>query len=754
MSMDRRDFLKVSTAAGGGFLLGIALPGCAGPQQRRMRDVAEASGDFRPNMYLRITPEDEIHLNVEKSEMGQGVLTSHAMLAAEELEVDVARVQARSADAGPEYRTSFGQQNTGGSLSVAESWVPVRKAAAAARQMLIAAAAARWEVPAEACAAVDGAVVHEHSGRQLRYGALAAEAARQSIPSDPPLKNPGDFEVVGTGATRVDGRAKVDGTATFGMDVDLPGMLRAFVLHPPVFGAEVTSLTAEAARSMPGVVDIFTFSRGVAIVAEKYWQARRAAKAVDVEWSDAPADDLHSEDIADVAARTARGTGKTQHAVGNVERAFIRDDLTVVEAEYTGPYLAHATMAPQNCTAHVQKDEAEAEVWAPTQSPTLAQEITARILGIARRDVTVHPTLLGGGFGRRLAPDFVAEAVMIARRVDAPVKMVWSREDDIRAGYYRPSNHNAMRAAIDKEGRPVAWRYHSVSQPLLADWDPFLSAAMPDWIPRATRQILEKSVQGLSHAGSAPELLAMEGAEPRYDIPNLRLEYTPIRTPIPVCSWRSVANSYNGFVIESFVDELAEAAGVDPLEYRRRHLGDHPRLHGVLERAAEMGDWGSPTPQNIGRGIAASTTFGTPCAQVVEAGVVDGEIRVKRVVCAVDCGVAVNPDLVVAQMEGSIIWALSAAIHQEITVEGGRVRQGNFDDYHALRLFESPRIDVHVVDSDAAPTGAGEPGVPPLAPALANAIYDATGHRLRHMPFGPALERRLAKHRTSPTEER
>ena len=736
MTMNRRDFLRVSTLAGGAFLMGVSFAGCSGPQ-RQMRQTAEESGDFRPNLFITITPDDRILVDVEKSEMGQGIWTSHAMLVAEELEVDPARIQASSADAAREYQTSFGLQQTGGSTSASESYIPIRKAAAAAREMLLAAAAATWSVPRDECIAKNGKIHHQKSDRSLRYGELTKTAAEQSIPSDPVIKKPGDFNVVGSAASRTEGRAKVDGTAVFGIDIDVPDMVRAICLHPPVFGAEVVELDADEARAMPGVLDVFALSCGVAVVAEKYWQARRAANLVDVQWSRPALTKLSSHQVRDAAADAAQKPGKKQFSRGNINVIDRRDDLTVVEADYSAPYLAHAPMEPQNCTVHVRENDVI--VWAPTQSPTVVQEAVARITGVSRSDVTVHIPLLGGGFGRRLAPDFTAEAALISQVVGRPVQLIWSREDDTRGGYYRPLNHNRLRGAIDKEGNLVAWYYHNVSQSILPDSTPSLATIFPEWIPMAARRILAKSAHAVIHSGTMPEILAMEGAHPPYAVDNIRLEHSPIRTPIPVCFWRAVGHSYNGFVVESFIDELAIAAGQDPYEFRRELLTDEPILRDVLVQAAEAADWGAPLPEGYGRGIAVHESFGTSVAEVVEAGIIDGAIDIKRVVCVVNCGVALNPDIVRAQMEGGIIFGLSAALHQKITFTDGVIDQGNFDDFPLMTMHETPPIEVHIVESTADPTGAGEPGLPPVAAALANAIYDAAGIRLRDMPFDDAL---------------
>ncbi len=736
MTMDRREFLQVSVVASGALVLGVSFAGCSGAQ-RQMRRVAEESGDFRPNMFLTITPDDRILVDVEKSEMGQGILTSHAMLVAEELGVDPDRVEASSADSEKQYQTSYGLQMTGGSTSAVESYVPVRKAAAAAREMLVAAAAAQWGVSSTECETSDGLVRHQNGERQFRFGELTRAAAEVPIPDDPPIKDVEEFEVVGTSARRTDGLEKVDGSAIFGIDVDVPNKVCALCIHPPVFGAEPVSFDADEALSMRGVIDVIAIDSGVAVVADKYWQARRAAPTVKVEWNEPLMTGLSSDQVRAAAADAARKVGREQYGDGDVDVIDERDDLTVVEAEYTGPYLAHATMSPQNCTVHVRDDGVEA--WAPTQAPTIVQEALARAVGVSRGDVLVHVPLLGGGFGRRAVPDVAVEAALISKAVDRPVQLIWSREDDTKGGYYRPINHNALRGAVDESGDVVAWRYHNVSQSIVPDVGRPLAAVFPEWLPMRSRAIKTETLFGLMLSGSLPEIVAMEGALPPYHIDNIRLEYTPIRTPVPVAFWRAVGHSYNGFVVESFVDELAHAAEADPYQFRRKMLGNEPELREVLDLAAEAGDWGEPLPEGFGRGIAAYESFDTPVAQVIEAGLIDGEIVLRRIVCVVNCGIALNPDIVRAQMEGGIIYGLSAALRQKVTFDGGRVNQGNFDDYPMMTMQDTPEIEVHIVESDDDPTGVGEPGLPPAAAALANAIYDAAGIRLRDMPFEDAL---------------
>lgn len=739
----RREFIRVSTAAGGALVLGVAFAGCgtSKSQQRQMSSLAEKTGEFRPNVWLTVTPDDRVLVSVEKSEMGQGVLSSHAMLVAEELEMPLDRVEASSADGAKAYQTSFGMQQTGGSTSLKESFLPMRKAAACAREMLVGAAAATWGVSASECEAVEGAVHHRASGRKANYGELTTAAASQPIVEDAPLKKPADFKVIGKGTTRIDAVAKVTGEATFGIDVEVPGMVKAHIVRPAVMGATPESFDAKEALEQPGVVDVVAFQRGVAVIAEKYWQARRAAPLVEVEWSSSELETVNTDELRETALRASRDKGSTFHKTGEFDRAVGRGDVTRVEATYEAPFLAHAPMEPMNCTAWVRDDVVE--VWAPTQSPTIVQEVAARICGVSRDDVLCHVTYLGGGFGRRGAPDFAAEAVELSRRTGKPVQVIWSREDDMAGGYYRPFAYNRMEGAVDENGRPVAWRYHSVSQPISTDFTNWIVAVFPEWMPVMARRVFSKSAGGLFRSGTIPEIISTEGArEIPYAIEHQRIEFTPLQTTLPCCFWRSVGHSYNGFVVESFVDELAHAAESDPFEFRRDNMEDE-RLLAVMERAAELGNWGAPTEAGYGRGIAAHKSFGSYVAEVIEAGVVDGKIDVRSVTCVVDCGTVVNPDIVKQNMEGGIVFGLSAALYQKITLENGVVQQGNYDDYRLLRMFESPEITVEIMQTEHDPTGVGEPGVPPAAPALANAIFAGTGIRLRTMPFVDALDEHL-----------
>ncbi len=729
--IDRREFIRVAVLASGAVVFGIS---CGSSQRRTMLGLAESSGSFAPNAWLTIMPNNRVSVAVEKLEMGQGVLTSHAMLVAEELDMPLTQVDAVSADAAPQYRTSFGVQQTGGSTSMKESWAPMRRAAASAREMLVAAASAQWGVLPADCTTVAGEVHHAASGRSAKYSELAVAAAQQPIPKEPTVKSRADYKLVGTEAPRVDLRAKVDGTARFGLDVVVPNMLKAYVIRPPVLGAEPLVVRAEAARAEPGVVDVIQYHRGVAVLAEKYWQARRAAAKIEVDWTESPLEGVFTADLESLARTTAAGAGKASHRSGNVRRARKRA-TTRIDVSYEVPYLAHATLEPLNCTAHVRDDVVE--VWAPTQTPSLVERVASTMCGTP---AIVHVTLAGGAFGRKAAPDFIVDAIAIAKRTSRPVQVVWSREDDMRGGYYRPMAHIAMQGALDGEGTPVAWRGHTVSQPLSTDVFNLFTAALPPLVGKRQGRELISSAVGMFRAGVLPEFLSLEGAaELPYTIANQSIEFTPLQTTIPVAFWRAVGHSYNGFVVESFIDELAVAAGADPYEYRKRHMHD-ARLLACLDRVAAESGWATAVEPGYGRGIAAHKSFGTYVAQVVEAGLVDGRVDIKRITCVVDCGVVVNPDIVRMNMEGGIVFGLSASLHQKITFEDGRVVQGNYDDYPLARMYEVPAtIDVHIVDSDADPSGVGEPGLPPLAPALANALFAASGIRLRRMPFMDAL---------------
>jgi isoquinoline 1-oxidoreductase beta subunit len=704
--MSRRDFLEATTAAGAGLMIGFHLPASG-----RSRS-AGAAAPFAPNAWVRIGPDDRVQLLVDRSEMGQGVATALPMLLAEELEADWTKIEIAFAPAAPEYANPlFGIQGTGGSTSVRAAWTPLRKAGAAAREMLIAAAALTWGVPASECRAERGAVRHPSSGRHLSYGKLATRAAALPVPKDPPLKDPKDWKILGTRVPRLDTPAKVDGSAQFGIDVKVPGMFVAVVARCPVPGGKLATFDAAAARAVPGVRHVVPISSGVAVVADGYWPAKKGRDGLRLTWDEGPTAAVSSAAIAQLFAERSEQPGAVARHDGGDPDAALAAAVQRRDAVYELPFLAHATMEPMNCTAHVRGDGVD--IWVPTQFQTGAQQLGAKIGGVPPERVRVHTTYLGGGFGRRFELDFVQEALETSKAVGAPVKVIWSREDDVQHDVYRPACRHRLRAGLDASGRPAVWTHRIVAPSILA------------------RVFPNRVKDGLD-----PE--AVEGAaEMPYAVPAVHVDYVLADTGIPVGFWRSVNNSFNAFAVESFVDELAHAAGRDPYEYRRALLANQPRHRGVLELAAERAGWGAPLPAGRARGIAVWKSFESYVAQVAEVSLdADGTPRVHRVVCAVDCGPVVNPDTVAAQMESGIVYGLTAALWGEITIARGRAVQSNFHDYRMLRLAEMPRVEVHIVASSDAQGGVGEPGTPPIAPAVANALFALTGKRIRRLPIG------------------
>ena len=732
----RRAFLQLGAAAGGALVLGIDLAGCAlVPGPGRIERHFDATGEFKPSAWLRILPDDRIVFTLDRVEMGQGTMTSHATLVAEELEVDPARIEVELAGASrafdnPDPDLRF--QVTGGSTSLRTSWRPLREAGATALAMLRAAAAATWGVPAAECTADAGAIVHP-AGHRATYGALAAAAARQPVPTRVALRDPKDFRWIGTAVPRLDARAKVDGSAVYGIDVRIPDMVYATIVRPPVRGGRLRRFDPRV-RERPGVVDAFEVDQGVAIVARSTWEARRAADGLAVEWDEGGFARVDSATIEADYARLAARRGAEVRDDGDAYRA-LRGAARTVEATYLAPYLAHATMEPMNCTAHVT--ERGCEIWAPTQAPGIARQQAADALGLDVGDVVLHQTLLGGGFGRRLWQDYVVETVMIAHKLRRPVQVLWSREDDQANDFYRPLALSVLRGAIDARGRVVAWLHRLVSQSIVAhEGGDFVGALLPDGAPRPLRRLAAASIPRAMARGTIADTTSTEGAvDLPYAIPNLRVEYTVAETGVPVGFWRAVGHSHNAFVTEAFLDELIAAAGQDAFAARRALLADRPRERRVLELAADKAGWGSAPRAGVGRGIAVHTSFGSVCAHVVEASDDGGEVRVRRVVSAIDCGRVVNPDLVRAQIESAVVFGLSAALKQQITFAAGRVRETNFDRYPLLRMHECPPIEVHLVAGGDTPTGVGEPGVPPVAPALCGAIFAASGRRVRRLPI-------------------
>lgn len=707
LDVSRRRFLAAGAVLGGGLVIGFSVPSV-----RRLLDgqpveaaTAAEPAPFIPNAFLRIGADDSVTVLLAHSEMGQGVWTSLALLIAEELDADWTRIRVEHAPAAPAYGIAMlgGMQGTVGSRSVRAEFLRYRQAGAAARAMLMQAAAARWQVPVDVLRTDSGTVLHE--GRRLRYGELVHEAAALPVPAADALrlKDAHDWKWIGKGARRLDAADKITGRARFGIDVKLDGLLTAVVARAPAFGARMVSFDDSAARAVPGVRQVFAVPSGVAVLADHYWAAKRGREALKIEWQGGDAA-LESAGLMRDFARLAREPGPIALEAGDVDAAMAQAHR-VVEAEYRLPYLAHTPMEPLNCTVRIGSDGCD--VWVGTQMQTLAQRTVAQITGLEPAQVRIHTTFLGGGFGRRAVQDFVAEATHVARAAGAPVKTMWSREDDVRGGYYRSGFVHRIRVGLDRAGRPLAWRHGMAGQ-----------SNHPE-----REGVHPTSVEGVV---DSPYVL---GAGARRVV-----AHSP-RTSVPVWYWRSVGHSHSAFAMESMIDELAHASGQDPLAYRMLLLKDAPRHRRVLEVAAQRFGWDRRPQAGRGHGIAVHACFGSVAAQAVEVSLQDGAIRVHRVVCAIDCGVAVNPDNVRAQMESAIVYGLSAALHGRVTIERGTVRESNFHDYPALRMGQMPVIEVHVIDSGESPGGAGEPGTPPIAPAVANAVFQLTGTRLRELPL-------------------
>ena len=700
----RRAFLKASAVAGGGLLIGFHLP-----LANRAGEAQAATNEFIPNAWIRIDANGTVTLRVASSEMGQGVYTAIPMLLAEELECDWARIQVEMAPADKAYTNPLiGMQLTGGSTAVRAFWTPLRQAGAAARDLLIRAAAQTWKVQEDQCRAENGVVLHQTGNLKASYGVLAAKAATLPVPSEVFLKEPGEFKLIGKSTARLDTPLKVNGSAVFGMDVKLPGLLTAVVARCPVFGGKPKKFDATKAKSVPGVSQVLSVHSGIAVVADSFWAAQQGRDALAVEWDEGAHAKLDSAEIRKQLERALKKKGVKARNDGDTVKA-LKAAPKIIEAVYEAPYLAHACMEPMNCTALVKKGSCE--LWVPTQNQTGAQFVAAQITGLPSEKIKVNTTFLGGGFGRRSEQDFVAEAVQLAMATGAPVKLIWTREDDMHHDYYRPATLNRLSAALDKDGNPVAWRHEIAGGSIF-------SRVFPNSIKNG---VDNTSVEG---AANLP-----------YAIPNLQVTWAMENGVVPVGFWRSVGSSQNAYITECFLDELAAAAGKDPYEYRRTLLANHPRHLGVLELAAQKAGWGTPLQSGRTRGIAVAESFGSYCAQVAEVSVERGQVRVQRVVCAIDCGLVVNPDTVVAQMESGIVYGLTAALKGEITVRNGRIEQGNFNDYPLLRFEEMPDIEVHIVKSAEHPGGVGEPGTPPIAPAVANAVFAATGKPVRKLPI-------------------
>jgi isoquinoline 1-oxidoreductase subunit beta len=701
-TLNRRSFLKVS-AAGGAILIGGYVPGL------RESRTAAAAGVFEPNVWVKIGSDNVVTIMLTQLEMGQGVMTSMPMLVAEELDVDWKAIKTEWVPADPKYgNPNFGgAQLTAGSNSVRGMWKLLREAGAGARMMMITAAAQTWGVAENTVSTEKGEAVHKASGRRLRYGALVDKAATLPAPKTVALKDPKEFRLLGQSLPRLDIPEKVNGSAMFGIDVKRPGMLVARVVRCPVFGGKVESFNADKAKAVAGVRNVVKISSGVAVVADNYWAASKGAQALDVKWDEGPLANLNSAEIIRKYKALAEQTGKVARNDGDASAA-LKQNTRAFERVFEAPFLAHACMEPMNCTADVRADRCD--VWVPTQGQTASHGAAVAASGLPAKAVNVHTTYLGGGFGRRGEADFVTDAVETSKAVGKPVKVIWTREDDIQHDFYRPVTYVRMWGAVDSSGKPVAFMQRMVQQSLM------------------------KRLGSLPPTGV--DFISMEGAANLpYAIPNIRVEYTETDPGIPYGFWRSVGASVQGFVVEAFIDELAAAAGKDPYQFRHDLLAKEPRHRAVLELVAEKSGWGKPLPAGRARGIAVMEAFGSIVGQVAEVSVNNGAVRVHKVWCAVDTGWVINPDTIKAQMEGGTIYGLTAALKGEITIDKGRVAQHHFNDYQMIRHNDAPEVEVHIVPSSETPGGIGEPSTAVAAGALVNAIAAATGKRIYKLPI-------------------
>lgn len=717
INVSKRRFLMVSTLVGGSLVFGI-----------RFKDVSVQASDgsiFSPNVWVAFSDEQLIEITLAKSEMGQGVMTALPMLIAEEMDVDWNNIKVFQAD--QPLAAELGDQSTGGSGSVKSNWLPLRQAGAAARMLFIQAAANRWSVPVSQCRTESGVVFHDATTQSLLYGELLRDASKLEIPADVTLKKPEAFKYIGQPLGRLDLADKITGKAKFGADIHLPGMLTAVVQHSPVFGGRLKQYDAVEALKVHGVKHVIPIHSGIAVVAENFWAAQRGVKALNTQWDEGEHKNTDSAQIRAQFKKAAEKNGAVAYKRGDVNHVTSnKEAIKLVKAEYELPFQAHATMEPMSCTAYCR--DWSIDVWAPTQSPRHAydaavqhglsgiasyyEKIMRKITGSALSSVKINTTQLGCGFGRRLQQDYVGEAVAISKAVDGPVKLMWSREEDMQHDYYRPANHNIISAHLDKQGMPMSWHHKIVSPSIAAFLWPG-SVGPNDF-----------------------DHMSVEGATKLpYVVPNVLVEHVQVKTPLPVGMWRSVGHSHNAFVVESFIDELAAASDQDPLEYRLKLL-DNNSHKTVLQLAADKAGWGTVLPSGHFHGLAVHYSYYSYVAQIVQLSVQDnGGVKVHKVTCAIDCGTVVNPDIVRAQMEGAIAYGLTAALKGEITLKQGKIAQSNFHNYPILRMNEMPDVDVHFVSSNKSPTGVGEPGVPPIAPAIANAVFKATNKRIRRLPI-------------------
>jgi isoquinoline 1-oxidoreductase beta subunit len=720
--ISRRAFLKAT-----GLTIAVSVTPFGYELLNASERKAEALSGFKPNIWFEITPDNKVTITVASVEMGQGVHTALPMIVADELEADWKQIKVRQGPAGAEYKNPvLDDQLTVASASVRGYYGPLRKAGAAGRAMLIRAAAETWKVPEEDCKAEKGTIQHKKSARKLTYGQLCLKAAKLELPKDTPLKKESEFRYVGKPMPRLDIPKKVSGAATFGLDITLPDMQLAVFARPPAYGAKPISYDQKAAEGVKGVSKVIPTPQGIAVCAGSLDSALKGRDALNVKWDKGTHPQLDNDFIEKSLIGDLEKPGATVIKTGDVKKA-LGEAGKKVEATYFVPYVAHATMEPMNCTAHVRNDRCD--VWAPTQGPLVAKFVASQVAGLPPEKVHVQTTYLGCGLGRRARPDFIVDAVIVSKVVGKPVKVVWTREEDIKYDAFRAAMSHRIEAGLDSQGRLIGWSHKVVSPSIMKDIAPQAVVGGVDFM----------SLWGLADFPDSPHANRI-----MYEIPNFYLEFLLSDLPIPVAPWRAVQNGPNAFVIESFIDELAHAAGKDPLEFRLQHLKSNMRAYRVLETAAKKAGWGKPVPKGQGRGIAYHSCFGSYVAQIVDLSVNEknGAVKIHRVVAAVDCGPVINPDTIKAQIEGGITIALSSALKEEVKFSNGGVKSANFDDYNVIRMSEVPEIEVHIVESKEKMGGIGEPGVPPTAPGVGNAIFNATGARIRRIPFTP--ERVLA----------
>lgn len=730
INTSRRSFLKHTSIAGGGLIVGIPLIGLS------QSAVASEQATLIPNAILQITPDNQIHFYLPRSEMGQGVYTGLTTLLAEDLDVLPHSITVHQTGANDEYANpEFGMQITGGSTSIKGHFLPLRQLAANTRLVIRQAAAKQLNKPLETIQTQDGKIFIQ--GKAFAYGDFVDVASTLDFPEDTPLKPANQFKYIGKYNQRLDATAKSTGTAQFGLDVDFAGLQKAALKRCPVAGGTVKSFDDSAAKKMPGVKAIVAIHNGVAVVAEHYYQAKNALTKVNVQWQ--LPEKLSTFSTHSLDAKNGMGLfenaltleGDNGHDEGDANA--IKQADTVMSAQYWAPYLAHATMEPLNCTVKIENKKVD--VWVGSQSPGMAKNIAALFADVSKDDVTVHSTFLGGGFGRRSASDFVAEATAIAKATQLPVQLIWSREDDTQHDLYRPASLAKFDIGLNKDGTINSWNVKRVGPNIMPYMmDEAVDAMAPGFMPNAMVDWLSKRGYGLFD-GWVVDPSSIEGLFEDYDSPNKQVSHVTIDPGLPLGFWRSVGHSYSGFFKESMMDEVAANQKQDPVAYRLKHLKNNPRLAHALEIAASKSGWGKPLASGHFHGVATHMSFGSYVAQVAEVSIKDNKIQVHKVTCAIDCGTAVNPDVIKAQMEGGIIFGLTAALYGEITLKDGAVEQTNFHTYQMLRMNESPEFDVHVVQSNEAPTGVGEPGLPPIAAAVANAVFAATGKRLRSLPL-------------------